>query len=200
MVGTICPMVHGARTKVEGNQVLLMHTDGSILGAALTGAIAGACGALVFGTSTGHRKFAVALLAFFSILYVLDEFRVIRLPHPQSRLRVSANWRLGNHKLAAGLYGLGLGFGVGTAIPFSVFYIAIAWCVLVGHPFMSAIGFVGFGVGRALPIILLSRRKTVDEASDVVNTFCWNLPLLRLVNTCALTFAASILLLNWIYS
>jgi len=200
MVGTICPMVHGARTKYEGNKVLLMYSIGSLAGAALTGGAAGVCGALLFSRFGSYRPLASDLAAFLCILYVLDELGFIRLPHPQSHKRVPASWRLGNHQRAAGSYGLALGIGVGTPIPFSAFYIAVVWCVLIGNPVVSALAFLGFGFGRALPLGLLSRFETVDEAANLADSVCWKLPLIHFLNECSLMFSASVLVFNAIRS
>ena len=200
MVGTICPMVHGAHTKRDGNNVLMIYTAGSLMGAALTGAVAGAFGSLVFGRFDRHRTIALSVMAFLCILYLLDELGVVQLPHLQSHKRVPASWRLWRHYRAAGLYGLVLGVGVGTPIPLSVFYIALAWCIVIGDPVISALAFLGFGVGRALPIVLLSRVQIVGGPSNLMDSVCWKLPLIRLVNKCALTFSASVLLCNSIRS
>ena len=96
-------------------------------------------GSLVFGRFDRHRTIALSVMAFLCILYLLDELGVVQLPHLQSHKRVPASWRLWRHYRAAGLYGLVLGVGVGTPIPLSVFYIALAWCIVIGDPVISAL-------------------------------------------------------------
>lgn len=132
----------------------------------------------MFGRFDRHRTIALTFIAYLCILYLLDELSVIKLPHPQSHKRVPASWRFWQHSRAAGLYGLVLGVGIGTPIPLSVFYIALAWCIVIGDPVISALAFLGFGVGRALPILLLSRVEAIGGGSSVMDSVCWKLPLI----------------------
>lgn len=200
MVGTICPMVHRAPTKRGGTNVLLTHTIGSLVGASLTGAVAGAVGALVLPLFDGSKSFMLGATAILCGCYVIHELGIIRFPHPQSHKRVPAKWRLGKHSWASWLYGLSLGTGVGTYIPVSMFYIALLWCTAIGKPAVGAYVFVGFGVGRAMPIILLSRCESVDRAMDVVEFISWNLSGVRLINALALTFSGLVLALNSVHA
>jgi len=196
MVGTICPMVHGARTKREGTKVLVMHAVGSLAGAGMMGGAVGAFGALVFGKFDRNRALGLGLTALLCLLYIVEELGFIRLPHPQSRLRVPASWRLRSRSWAAWLYGFALGVGAGTPILFNTFYIVIIWCIVMGDPITGAIVFLGFGIGRAFPIALLSGLKTTAEASSAMQSVCWNLSLIHFVNECALTFSATVLFFN----
>src|SRR5438132_5595731 len=100
MVGTICPMVHGARTRAAGKAVLLAHAVGSLSGSALTGGLAGTLGACfltgIYGYGGFHKYKAIGIVltAILCIVYIIDEMGIIQLPHPQSALRVPSAWRL----------------------------------------------------------------------------------------------------------
>jgi cytochrome c biogenesis protein CcdA len=200
MVGTICPMVHGARTIIERHRTLLMYSCGSLVGAALTGAMAASCGSLFFSRFPQYRRVSAIVLAAVSLLYLFDEFKILKLPHPQSPLRVPANWRFFGHDLGLALYGLVLGMGVWTAIPFSILYVVIGWCSVIGSPILGAIAFVGFGLGRTLPIVILTKLEKLGRASEIVESACWNVSLISFANKCALTFAGSSLLLMAVLS
>jgi len=205
MVGTICPMVHGARTRAAGKTVLLAHAVGSLCGSALTGVAAGALGACLFGWMYKYnwmhkyKTLSVVFTAIVCILYAIDETGIARLPHPQSVLRVPATWRLREPFWAASLYGFALGVGVGTPIAFSGLYIVILWSVLSADPTAAGLVFLGYGIGRVLPIIALSSCRTSDAAVSHVDLACWNLSLIRSANASALAFAATILLFNVVY-
>jgi sulfite exporter TauE/SafE len=205
MVGTICPMVHGARTKRAGKALLLAHAVGSLSGALVSGAIAGALGAFLFkGLSNTislnrlheHKQLAFLLLAALCVLYLTDEMGLTRVPHPQSQWRVPASWRLRRPIWAATIYGFALGGALATPITFSGLYVVIAWSVLQGDPISGGLVFLGFGLGRILPIIGLSSCNTQEAADSRVDAACWSLSLVRFASLCALAFAATILVFN----
>src|SRR5882724_635026 len=193
MVGTICPMVHGARQAHQKIAIIVTHALGSTVGAAIVGMIAGMIGNMLqfprFGAS------GLTLVGVFSTIYALGDGTFADLPHPQSSLRVPPDWRRFGPVLAALFYGLALGVAVGTPIQVSSFYIVLVWSAALGKPFIAAAVFLGFGIGRVIPILALSRFD-VSTTQVKVNAMSWNLDVIKLANQCALAFAAVVLFFN----
>jgi len=205
MVGTICPMVHAARTRAAGKTVLLAHAVGSLSGSALAGGLAGTLGACLFAGIYGYgglhkyKALGIVFTAILCILYLIDEMGIIQLPHPQSALRVPSTWRLQRPFWAATIYGFALGGGIGTPIALSGLYVVILWSVITASPTTAGLVFLGYGFGRVLPIIALSTSRSPDAAVSRVDLACWNLSLIHSANDCALAFAATILIFNAVY-
>lgn len=144
----------------------------------------------------GRNLLTLVLTGLLSAIYSLRELSLIRVPAPVCWRQVPRSWRSTLPvNLAAFYYGLGLGVGLATYVPVATFYVALLWAFVAGDPILGAIGMIMFGVGRALPLLLMaSRMKNLDESSQVVLTLnAWK-PAVHLVNGLALGFAGSCLL------
>ncbi|HWO02182.1 MAG TPA: sulfite exporter TauE/SafE family protein [Blastocatellia bacterium] len=93
------------------------------------------------------------------------------------------------------LYGLGLGFGLATRIPVGTFYVAATWAVLVGNPLLGALCLGVFGLGRALPLLVMSWALRGDQESFQTNQIIRNWePAMHLINGLALGSVGSCLI------
>src|SRR5262245_626159 len=130
MVETITPVVHGGSRKAWTGS-LAIHVLGATLGAAGLGALLGGVGAL-FGAPWGVAgTFAMAMVA---AAYVVAELG-IRVPVPQLRRQVPDWWRtFFPHRLAAFLYGLGLGPGFLTYLTHGTLVVVALAAVASGSP------------------------------------------------------------------
>lgn len=87
----------------------------------------------------------------------LREFGMFTWRLPMIYRTIPRRWwgRLGPDRGAL-LWGLLLGAGVTTIIPFTTFYIVGIWAALIGEPSYGAALGLSYGVARALPVILAS--------------------------------------------
>src|SRR3954469_6128113 len=159
------------------------------------GALAG--GVITFGglAAIGHALGAGAPLvaAFVAVAAAAGEAKSARIV-PQVRRQVPESWRRRLPvPLAAGLYGILLGLGFTTFIlTFAVWALA-ATAIALGDPHAGlAIG-LGFGAGRALPVVALAPRgggalhAKMAEQPKILRT-------LRLADALALTITAAALI------
>jgi hypothetical protein len=119
-------------------------------GGALLGALLGALGA-------GLRAvlpFAVLLVAaaLLAAAYGLHEAGVWRLLHPERAWQVPNSWIIERPLLGAAAFGLILGAGIFTFIPFTSFYLLLTWELLAGPAAGALLGGV-YGLARALPVL-----------------------------------------------
>ncbi len=122
---------------------------------ALVGALAGGGGMLLrtlvpFPVLLG----AVALLA---LAYALHEWGVLRLPHPERAWQVPNAWAVRRPILGAAAFGVVIGTGFLTYIPFTSYYLVLGWEILLGQPLAGALVGAAYGLARALPVILGAR-------------------------------------------
>ena len=140
----------------RGRRLLLPACAAFTLGALVGGtalfgglAVLGAGLGLGGETSTG----AAALVAAAAALAELAGARI----RPQIRRQVPEPWRRRLPlPLASGLYGVLLGLGFATfVLTLAVAALAVA-CVASGQPALGAVVGLGFGIGRALPVVALA--------------------------------------------
>jgi len=129
---------------------------GALLGGAITFGGLAALGSLVGrdGTDTGTLAMVLAILA----LTALGELLGVRV-FPQVRRQVPEPWRRTLPlPLATGLYGVLLGFGFTTYVLTLAVWALAGIAFASGEPATGLLVGVGFGAGRALPVIVMAPR------------------------------------------
>jgi hypothetical protein len=200
MVGTILPVVYGARSDGRAAKEQWLHLAGSFVAAAGLGLLLGWLGSIWFAGITGTPQVGYALTGLVAATYVLRELRLVPVPAPQRHHQVPAAWRF---RFAPGamafLYGLGLGPGVFTHIWVSSFYVVLVWVFVSGSPALGLLTLGAFGIARAAPVVLLASR-----VSDIAAAFritrrleIWT-EVVHLVDGLALSLAAGVLIGLWL--
>jgi cytochrome c biogenesis protein CcdA len=183
MVGTILYVVNVERKRGMVHPALWLHGLGCVCGSALIGALLGSLGLVMRAQELLFTSLPVLLLT--------GVVGMLRIPAPKVSRQVFAKWRLTlAPRTAALLYGLELGFGFTTYVTATTFYVVSVWAILVGDPWLGALGMSAFGVGRALPLFLLSRRATDTEERIRLSAALdpWK-PAIHLLNGMALSCA-----------
>jgi hypothetical protein len=104
------------------------------------------------------------------MVFALDEWNIVVLPHPQRYRQVPARWRAKfPGEVTAGLYGWILGFGVLTPISFSSFYVLLAWTALSGTAVLGAAMLGTYGLVRALPPLIVNSFVSGLDAAQQFN-------------------------------
>ena len=169
MVGTILPIGYGEREKGRAPLGPWLYAGAAIASGTAVGAVAGA---VASSLPWHHTQPLVPLLAIglVALLYATSELRLLPVPRPQVRRQVRAEWRLSlPPRLTATLYGLELGTGVTTFVTVATFYVALLWSTLFGTVGTGALVMGAFGLGRALPVMVLSvRPRTAPETFRAV--------------------------------
>jgi hypothetical protein len=134
-----------------------MYTAASAVGAALLGLLLGLAGrglhALLPGVSF---EWAAGVLGVASLVYALHELNILKLPNPQIGWQVPKSWQRSSRLTGNTLYGLVLGMGIFTYIPFTSFYVLLAWEMVVGAVSLEAAVLLGlvYGASRGVPVVL----------------------------------------------
>ena len=123
MIFVIVPLGKEAKDVASWVVRALMYTAGTILGAAVMALVVGLLGAGLHALlpSIG-LPIAVAVLGLVALLFALHELNVVRLPAPQVGWQVPASWMRRSRLFGNTLYGLVLGAGIFTFIPFASLY------------------------------------------------------------------------------
>lgn len=203
MVGSILPIVYAEyEERKVGKQaaVILIHTLGCLAGAAWIGSLLGTIGMAIPWHTVSARQEVVTLMVTgaVSALYSTHELGFIRAPVLSSRWQVPRGWTTQlPPKVTALAYGIGLGIGVATAIPVATFYVIIIWAMLVGSPLLGALILAAFGLGRALPLVLMgSWLQNGDESVRLLRVLHRWQPTVHLLNGLALDSAGFALLMT----
>ena len=93
---------------------------------------------------------AAILLA---VAYGLHETGLWRLPQPERAWQVPNEWIRRWPILGAAFFGLTIGAGVFTYIPFTSFYLLLAWEGLTANPATGALLGGAYGLARGLPVL-----------------------------------------------
>lgn len=198
MAGTILPIVYGERQAGKKSMALWVYTAGSVAGAAALGGLLGFVGSALPQEVSGYRMGTVALVVtgLLSLIYGAHELELLRAFAPQCRWQVPQQWSTSLPKnLCSLLYGAGLGVGVATRIQVGTFYPVLFWALLVGNPILSSLCMAVYGLGRAVPLLLMAWALTDHEEnfrfSLVLHRYK---PIIHFVNGLALGSVGSCLL------
>jgi cytochrome c biogenesis protein CcdA len=125
-----------------------------VLSAALVGAGLGLAGRAIIEIVPLARSAFLMVVVAVALAYGLAEVRGTRLPIPQRHWQVPKAWGVYGRSAYAALFGLALGSGMLTYVPFAGYYVLLGLCVLGADPQRGALLMVLFGLGRALPVWL----------------------------------------------
>ena len=158
MVGTIRPIVHGARNEKTVRPQTL-HFLGCVAGGAIAGAVVGSLGgALRADLLIAHWPAGVAITV--GALHILGAGRdlgFVSFPLPQSSWQVPRRWRYDwPARRVAIAYGTLLGMNVFTRMPTPGLHLAMLWVLLIGDTAIGAATLALCGAARALPIVMLA--------------------------------------------
>ena len=134
----------------------VMYIAASTLGAGLLALVLGLLGAGLYALLPGlPLEWLVALLGVVSIVYALHELKIVRLPNPQIGWQVPQSWQQSSRLTGNTLYGLVLGMGIFTFIPFTSFYLLLLWEIVAGAFSLKAAVTLGlvYGLSRGIPVI-----------------------------------------------
>ena len=157
---------------------------GSVFAGALLGGVLGGVGAaidaLLEPSSTAIAVTAVVL----GVVALAFELHLRGVPLPTVRRQVDEDW-IPRYRawVYAGGFGFQLGLGVVTVVTTSTVYLTWAFALLTGSVVGGvAIGVV-FGVGRALPVLLVARADTPGRVRAALQRFSRWAPAARRVAT-----------------
>jgi hypothetical protein len=138
---------------------------GALAGGALTFTALGVLGRLLHARGAGIALAAAVAIA---LLAALGEALGVRVV-PQIRRQVPEPWRrVMPLPLAAGLYGVLLGLGFTTFVLTLAVWALAGISVAIGSPLAGLLIGLGFGAGRALPVVLMAPRyATLGERLEV---------------------------------
>lgn len=134
---------------------------GALAGGVVTFATLGALGQLLHA---GGEGIALAAAVAIALLAALGEALGVRVV-PQIRRQVPEPWRrVMPLPLASGLYGILLGLGFTTFVLTLAVWALAGISVAIGSPLAGLLIGLGFGAGRALPVVVMAPRyATIGE-------------------------------------
>lgn len=198
MISSITPVVYGSHRRLKWLVAVALYSLSAALGGALTGAGVASLGFFVRRSWTPHNGELWLCFSLLALFYALHEARLWRLPLPQRARQVPSGWRVKYHPWAsATLYGLFLGVGVLTRIPFSTFHLFLLWSFFVGDPTLVTPVACLFGLCQGLPLLITGWR--IDSADDAyrIGLRSWSLrPLVRSFNGAVLAGVAGLSLIG----
>ncbi|MDQ3707679.1 MAG: hypothetical protein M3437_21090 [Chloroflexota bacterium] len=157
MIFVIVPLGKEAKDVASWLARVVMYAVGTLVGAALTSLLVGLAGGWFYALSgRAALEASVVILGVAALLFALHELNVVRLPAPQVGWQVPASWMRRSRLLGNTLYGLVLGAGIFTFIPFASFYLLLALEFVAGAADLRAAVALGmvYGIMRGLPAVL----------------------------------------------
>ena len=136
---------------------VVMYTAGTTVGAALFALLLGATGrALHILLPAVTFQWVVALFGVLALVFALKELNILRLPLWQVGWQVPASWMRPSRTFGNTLYGIVLGTGIFTYIPFASFYLLLMWEMAAGAASLEAAVLLGmiYGFARGVPAAL----------------------------------------------
>lgn len=157
MIFVIVPLGKEAKDVASWLARAVMYAAGTTVGAGMMALLVGLLGAGLHALLPFlSLPVAITLLGVASLVFALHELNVLRLPAPQVGWQVPAWWMRRSRLVGNTLYGLVLGAGVFTFIPFASFYILLGLELVIGAVDLRAAVALGmvYGFARGLPAVL----------------------------------------------
>jgi hypothetical protein len=136
---------------------VIMYTAATTVGAALLALVLGAAGrALHILLPAVAYQWVVALFGVLALVFALKELNIIKLPSWQVGWQVPASWMHPSRTFGNTLYGIVLGTGIFTYIPFASFYLLLMWEMAAGAVSLQAAVLLGliYGFARGVPAVV----------------------------------------------
>ncbi|MEP6775262.1 MAG: hypothetical protein ABJA50_06660 [Chloroflexota bacterium] len=157
MIFVIVPLGKGTKEVTAWIIRVIFYTLGSMLGATLFALLMGLIGQGLHALLPGLGfAWVTALLGVLAFIFALKELRIIPLPSLQIGWQVPASWMKPSRALGNTLYGIVLGAGVFTFIPFASFYLLLLLEISAGAVSLQAALTLGviYGFFRGLPAVM----------------------------------------------
>jgi hypothetical protein len=157
MIFVIVPLGKEAPQVINWLWRVFMYTAGATVGAALMALLLGGVGQGLHALLPWFSyTWAVAILGVFALIFALIELNILRIRTPQVGWQVPASWMRPSRVLGNTLYGIVLGAGIFTFIPFASFYLLLMWEVVAGAVSLQAAVLLGmvYGVSRGVTSIM----------------------------------------------
>jgi hypothetical protein len=157
MIFVIVPLGKEASEVTNWAWRVFMYTAASMVGASLLALLLGLAGqglrALLPGVS---YTWATAFLGVAALVFALKELNILRIPTPQIGWQVPASWMRPSRTFGNTLYGLFLGAGIFTFIPFASFYLLLMWELTAGAVSLQSAVLLGmvYGLFRGVTAVM----------------------------------------------
>ncbi len=152
MISVIMPLGQRQRSLAFWLLRGLLYIAASVLGGTLVGVSVSLLGGLIRPWLPG--PLVILALALLAAAYGLHELGRWHLPHPERAWQVPNEWIVQRPLFGAIAFGLILGTGLFTFIPFTSFYLLLAWQALLAPPALGAALGAAYGLARALPVLV----------------------------------------------
>jgi hypothetical protein len=151
MISVIMPLGQRQRSSTFWLARGASYIVASTVAGALVGAGVGWLGSLARLVVPFAAVLVVVVLL--AIAYALHESGILQLPRPERRWQVPNAWAVRWPILGVVAFGLTIGAGIFTFIPFTSFYVLLAWELLLANPWAGALLGAAYGLARGLPVI-----------------------------------------------
>lgn len=164
MVETIAPVVYGNRR--DYRIAVVLHALAAGIAGAVFGSVLGLIGLALGGPWGDSGLVAVALIA---LAYAARELVGLPMPLFDRKRQVPDWWRtFYSPRIAAILYGAGLGIGYLTFLRFGTYVVVSGAAIASGDPLVGAALGASFGVTRGLTALVAARTTDADGAGLIV--------------------------------
>jgi len=128
---------------------------------------------------------------FFSVivgLYLLSELKIIQLKIPQRKWQIPISWVKGSTKRNMWIWGVILGAGIFTYMPYVTFYLLYIYIGLFKEPSSGMLYGMFYGFFRAMPSILLCIKRSELDMVNLQKLYKKKDGLFKLTNVFSLLF------------
>lgn len=155
MIFVIVPLGKAAKDVVDWIIRVVVYVLASTAGGALVGLALGLLSNAVYSVVPGpSAAWPVLVVGLLALLYGLHEAQLMRLPHPERGWQVPNAWIRRSPIGGTALFGLILGTGLFTFIPFTNYYVVLAWEAGTGSLVLGTLLGATYGLLRGLPVLV----------------------------------------------
>jgi hypothetical protein len=169
MILVVRPLGEGFRERARYWVQASLYSLGLAGASAVVGYGIGLVG-LLFRQATGWTP-PLWIAGALALLFSLREVGVIKFPIPQRKWQVPISWVHKHRYLGSLAYGVTIGLGYLTYIPYPGFWILQAISFLSATPWVSTLLGALYGLGRALPVLTVGLTRASHLSTAPFNLF-----------------------------
>ena len=160
---TIAPFVQGTETYRRWLQKTVVYTVSMTAAAAGTGVAIAAAGAGVSALWSGMTLPLAVALGAVALVYALRELGFVRVPVPGRDWIVPAEWVRHSYYRSGVVWGVLVGAGVFTRVPFAALPVLAAWLFISGDVGYGVLAGAIYGLTRAASIYSAASSHDTEE-------------------------------------
>lgn len=142
----------------------------------------------------------IVLLGIFIAIFLLNEMRIFKFKLPQREWQIPANWVSGPSIRNMWVWGLILGAGIFTYMPYATFYVLYIYLGMFKEPYWGILIGMLYGFFRSLPSFMFTSKKVKMNIKEIKTLYLNKGKMFKFLNGLSLLILLGFLIIQIAYN